>query len=120
MNPWSGLKELPRQVWILCLAILVNRAGTMVLPFLAIYLTKSLGFAAERAGFVVALYGVGALITAPLSGWLSDRYGTALIMRLSLFLSAIVLFLFPFVRRLSRLRAVLHCTRQFPQERCTG
>ena len=33
MNPWRGLGALPKEVWFLCLAILVNRAGTMVLPF---------------------------------------------------------------------------------------
>jgi MFS family permease len=95
MNPWSGLKQLPRDAWILCAASFVNRAGTMVLPFLAIYLTKNQGFSTGRAGFVVALYGVGALLTAPLSGWLSDRLGAVLIMRISVFFSAVVLFLFP-------------------------
>ena len=97
MNPWSGLKQLPRDAWILCAATFVNRAGTMVLPFLAIYLTKSLRFSTGRAGFIVALYGIGALLTAPLSGWLSDRLGAVLIMRISVFFSAVVLFLFPFV-----------------------
>jgi hypothetical protein len=42
MNPWSGLKDLPREVWLLSAATLVNRAGTMVLPFLVLYLTRTL------------------------------------------------------------------------------
>jgi MFS family permease len=96
MNPWSGLKQLPREIWILSLAVLINRAGTMVLPFLVLYVTRGLHYSATTGGLVVALYGAGALITAPLSGWLTDRYGTVLIMRSSLFLSALVLFVFPF------------------------
>jgi predicted MFS family arabinose efflux permease len=94
-NPWTGLKNLPREVWILAVAVFINRAGTMVVPFLVLYLTTSLHFSIARAGSIVAVYGVGALITAPLSGKLTDRYGTLRIMRLSLLLSMLVLFLFP-------------------------
>ena len=34
MNPWSSLAGLPELAWWLALATFVNRAGTMVLPFL--------------------------------------------------------------------------------------
>src|SRR5262245_48956968 len=98
MNPWAGLKALPREVWVLTIATLVNRAGTMVLPFLVLYLTDGLGFTAARAGFVLALYGVGALIAAPLAGWLSDRYGGLQIMRESLLITGVLLFLIPFAK----------------------
>lgn len=49
MNPWRSLRELPRGVWIVCAAMLVNRAGMMVLPFLVLYLSQSLGIAPTRA-----------------------------------------------------------------------
>lgn len=71
MNPWRGLKNLPREVWILCAANLVNRAGTMVLPFLVLYLARNLGVPPGRAALALTLYGAGSLITAPLSGRLS-------------------------------------------------
>jgi predicted MFS family arabinose efflux permease len=73
MNIWRSLKGLPRDVWILALATLINRAGTMVLPFLVLYLTRELGFSASRAGFVLGVYGAGALVAAPISGRLTDR-----------------------------------------------
>ncbi|HSP06976.1 MAG TPA: MFS transporter, partial [Acidobacteriota bacterium] len=95
MNPWKGLQGLPREIWILFAATLTNRAGTMVLPFLVLYLTDSLGFSAGHAGFILAVYGIGALISAPLSGWLCDRYGGYRIMRESLLLTGLVLILIP-------------------------
>jgi len=98
MNPWSGLKSLPRQVWLICISVLINRAGTMVLPFLVLYLTRQLHYPATRAGFIVALYGMGAMITAPLSGLLTDRFGALRIMKVSLFLSTVVYFAFPYAR----------------------
>ena len=38
---FSGLN---RAVWLLALTTLVNRSGTMVLPFLILYLTQQQGF----------------------------------------------------------------------------
>jgi len=75
----------------------------MVLPFLVLYLTRDLQYPATRAGFIVALYGVGAMITAPLSGLLTDRFGALRIMKLSLFLSTVVFFAFPYAHTYSAL-----------------
>ncbi len=98
LNIWRSLKGLPRDVWVVAAATLINRAGTMVLPFLVLYLTLDLKFSAPRAGFALAIYGVGAIIAAPLAGRLSDRIGPLPVMRASLFLSGILLLIFPFVR----------------------
>jgi MFS family permease len=94
LHPWRGLRGLPREVWVLFTATLVNRAGSMVLPFLVLYLTRELAFSAGLAGFVVLLYGLGALIAAPISGALSDLVGPVHVMRASLGLSGAILFLF--------------------------
>jgi MFS family permease len=94
VNPWRGLRGLPREVWVLFTATLVNRAGSMVLPFLVLYLTRELAFSPGLAGFVVLLYGAGALIAAPISGALSDLVGPIQVMRASLALSGAILFLF--------------------------
>src|SRR4029079_2369979 len=98
INIWRSLKGLPRGVWILSAATLINRSGTMVLPFLVLYLTQELNFSAPRAGFVLAIYGAGSMIAAPLSGRLSDRLGPMPVMRASLVMSGILLFVFPFFR----------------------
>jgi MFS family permease len=67
---------LPREVWSLSLVTVVHRSGTMVLPFLTLYLTTHHGFSAREAGGVLSLYGVGAIGGAYVGGWLSDRVGS--------------------------------------------
>ncbi len=84
LNPWRGLSGLPREIWLLFVTTLINRAGMMVLPFLVIYLTRELRFSAARAGFVFAVYGATAALAGPMSGKLSDRIGALPIMRASL------------------------------------
>ncbi len=98
LNPWRGLAGLPREVWALFAASVVNRAGTMVLPFFVLYLTRECGFSAKQASFYVLLYGAGALVAAPFAGRLSDRLGPIRIMRASLFVSGAILLIFPFAR----------------------
>lgn len=95
MNPWRGLQNLPKQIWILCAATLVNRVGTMALPFLVLYLTRTLGVTPARAAFALTVYGVGSLVTMPVAGWLTDRVGPMAVMRTSLFACGLLLFLFP-------------------------
>jgi MFS family permease len=71
-DAYTGLSS---DLWLLALVALVNRAGSMVLPFVALYLTVERGFTTRDAGRIVALYGVGAVVGAYLGGWLSDRIG---------------------------------------------
>ncbi len=99
-NPWRGLAGLPREVWVLSSATLVNKAGSMVLAFLVLYLTRSLGFSVRTAANVLFLYGAGALVAAPVSGFLCDRWGPIRIMRGSLLFSGILLLVFPLAKSL--------------------
>jgi MFS family permease len=95
INIWKSLKGLPRDVWVLATASLINRAGTMVLPFLVLYLTKELGFSPTRAGIALGMYGAGSLVAAPISGRLTDKIGPLPIMRVSLVLAGILIFVLP-------------------------
>ena len=72
----------------------------MVLPFLTLYLTVERQLPAATAGLALTIYGIAAIVIAPLSGRLSDRVGGLRIIKLSLFLSAIVLFIFPLAHSL--------------------
>lgn len=96
MNPWRGLGNLPKAIWILSFATFIDRLGMMALPFLVLYLTKGLGFSATDAGLVLTSYGIGALAASPFSGRLSDYIGPAKVIKLSFFLSAFILALYPF------------------------
>lgn len=70
----------------------------MVLPFLVLYMTEKIGVTPAQAGLVLAFYGAGGLITAPFVGKLSDRIGALRIMKFSLVASAVMLFMFSFIR----------------------
>lgn len=98
MRAFRELGSLPREVWVLSGVALVNRAGTMVLPFLALWLTSDLGIPAERAGLVVSAYGAAALVAAPIGGRLADRVGTRRLMLVSLLLSGLLVLLVPLRR----------------------
>ncbi len=98
MNPWRGVAGLPREVWALTATTFVNRVGTMVIPFLVLYLTGPLGFSTAFAGAVVGIFGATSIVAAPISGRLADRYGARRVMTVSLVLSAAVLAFYPLVR----------------------
>ena len=107
LKHWKSLGDLPRPVWIVCASTLVNRAGSMVLSFLILYLTRERAFSPERAGFLLFLYGAGAIVAGPFAGRLADRWGSVPMMRASLFLSGTMLLLYPLARSLP---ALIACT----------
>lgn len=80
----QAFSGLPRQVWLLALVTFINRSGTMVLPFLALYLTQERGFSAAATGRALGIYGVGAVAGAYLGGRLCDRLTPRKVMALSL------------------------------------
>ncbi|GIK21466.1 MAG: MFS transporter [Chlorobi bacterium] len=97
MNPWKGLKDLPHDMWALFFTSLINRSGTMVIPFLALYLTKKIGVTPTEAGTALLVYGAAAFIAAPLTGKLSDKIGSIKIMQFSLYGSGLLFFIYSFI-----------------------
>ncbi|MGN9776095.1 MDR family MFS transporter [Micromonospora sp. H33] len=66
---------MPRTFWYLWAGTLINRLGSFVLVFLAIYLTQERGFSASQAGLVLGLWGVGGAVGTTVGGTLTDRWG---------------------------------------------
>jgi len=97
IQPWLKLRVLGRANWILAATVLVNRMGHMALPFLTLYLTTSRGYSPSQAGLILSCYGICGLFGALASGFLSDRIPPLILMRSSLFLTAAVIAIFPFV-----------------------
>ena len=85
----DAFSGLPRSVWLLSIAQLVNRSGTMVLPFLTLWLTEKKGFSTTQAGAALGLYGAGAMLGAYLGGEIVDRVGARRVMVASLVLGGI-------------------------------
>ena len=71
-NAYSGLSPA---TWWLSLVMLINRSGTMVVPFMTLYLTESQHYTIGRAGLVMAIFGAGAVCGGVLGGKLTDKFG---------------------------------------------
>lgn len=106
LDPWRDLGTLPREAWLLFWTSLVNRAGLMVLPFLILYLTTERGLSPGRAGIVLSAYGLTSIAGAPIAGRIADRVGSLSVMRVSLAMTGVMLFLFPFAKTFWQLIAV--------------
>jgi len=85
----STFKGLSPEVWWLALITLINRAGTMVIPFLSLYLTKSLNFSLSDVGWIMTAFGLGSVIGSWLGGRLTDKIGFYKVMVFSLFVSGL-------------------------------
>jgi len=99
----TAFSGLPREVWLLCVAALINRMGTMVLPFLGLYLTIERGFTATTAGAVLGVYGVGSIAGSWLGGWSSDRIGPSRTQQLSLVASGVGFLIIPMLTGLGEI-----------------
>src|SRR5262249_34253953 len=98
LRHWKDLRHLPQGMWVLFTTTLINRSGARVMPFLVLYLTKSLGFSVPRAGSVLLFYGLGAIVAGPIAGLLSDRLGPVRLMRASLCLWGAVMLVYPLAK----------------------
>jgi predicted MFS family arabinose efflux permease len=55
--------------------MLINRSGTMVVPFMTMYLTQHMHTSISKAGFVMSLFGMGAIVGALIGGRITDKVG---------------------------------------------
>lgn len=88
----ENYKGFSREIWILTLVTFINRAGTMVLPFLSKYLKEDLNFTYSQVGWIMVCFGLGSMLGSWLGGKLSDKIGFYRIMIFSLFTSGLMFF----------------------------
>lgn len=74
-NYSKSFKGLSVEVWWLAFITFINRAGTMVLPFLSLYLKEDLHLSLAEVGWVMSSFGVGSLVGSWLGGKLTDKIG---------------------------------------------
>lgn len=102
-NAYTGLS---RRMWLLAVVMLINRSGTMVLPFMTLY-CKHIGYTTSQAGYVVAMYGLGSVVGAFLGGKISDRFGHHYTQFFSLFFGGI---LFHTLGQMNSFTSICVCT----------
>jgi len=83
----ANLRSLPPAAWILFGGTFINRFGSVVVPFLILYLTRQ-GYTIPQAGLAIGMYGLGNLLAAAAGGWLADHFGRRNTIALSMFSSA--------------------------------
>jgi predicted MFS family arabinose efflux permease len=72
----KAYQGLSPSTWLLSLVMLVNRSGTLVLPFLPPSLTRpAMGYSIGQAGLVMGIFGLGAICGGFMGGKLTDRFG---------------------------------------------
>src|SRR5262245_21691251 len=86
-NAYGGLST---PVWWLALASLVNRSGTMVIFFMAVYLKQELHYSLGQVGVVMAMFGMGSMLGVFIGGRLVDRSGYYPVMLWSLITGGIL------------------------------
>lgn len=91
-NYLNTFKGLSKEIWWLALITLINRAGTMVIPFLSLYLKEDLNFSVSDVGWVMSAFGLGSVAGSWLGGKLTDTLGYYKVMVRSL-LSTGILFI---------------------------
>lgn len=93
----DNFRGFSREIWILTLITFINRAGTMVLPFLSKYLKEDLNFSYSQVGWIMVSFGCGSILGSWLGGKLSDKIGFYKIMIFSLLTSGFAFFGLQFI-----------------------
>ncbi|WP_430467683.1 MFS transporter [Winogradskyella ouciana] len=88
-NYIESFRDLSKEIWYLSLISLVNRAGTMVIPFLSLYLKNDLGFTNIEISWIFVFFGIGSVIGSWLGGKLTDIIGFYKVMVYSLFITGL-------------------------------
>lgn len=95
-NYISAYQGLSNATWLLALVMFINQSGSMVLPFLGVYMTTVLEFSLKNAGIVLSTFGVGSILGSFVGGWLTDKFGSFKIQAFSLFFSIPFYLILPF------------------------
>jgi predicted MFS family arabinose efflux permease len=94
----ASFSGLSRETWLLSLVMLINRAGTMAVPFMSLYVTVKLGRSLAEAGLIITLFGIGSVCGALLGGFLTDRVGFRWVQIISAISSGLMFILYGFVK----------------------
>lgn len=95
---FKNFSDFNKEIKIIALITLINRMGTVVVPFLSKYLKEDLDLTYSQVGWIMVFFGLGSLIGTFISGKLSDYFGAYKIMVFSLFMSGIVFIMLRYVK----------------------
>jgi predicted MFS family arabinose efflux permease len=94
-NAYGGLSNA---AWLLALIMFINRAGSMVVPFLSIYLITQLDLSVNEVGIVLSAFGLGSMAGSFLGGFLTDRIGQFKVQFLSLTVGGLMFLILAYIK----------------------
>ncbi len=83
LNPFEVYRGLPRSVYVLFFATIVNGMGIFVYPFLALFLTQKLDYSVAQAGFFMFIASLAYIPGTFIGGKLTDHVGRRLVLFVS-------------------------------------
>lgn len=92
-NPLSVYRHLPRAIYVLSFATLVNSVANFVYPFLVLYLTTRLSYSAAQAGRFMTLTALLYVPFSLLGSVIADHFGRKRLMITTQLCMAVVCFL---------------------------
>lgn len=107
VGPLALVRSLPPTVRLLVAGTLVNKMGTLILPYLSIVLKRDFGLAEATIGVVLLGYGVGSVVSILAGGYLTDRLGRRRTLLVSLLGSGAIAMLMAFAPSLPVLATLL-------------
>lgn len=93
----DAYSDLPKEIWVLSFLTIINRMGTMVIPFLSVYLTTILDFSFKDAGILASAFGFGSMGGSYFGGKLTDKYGSRFVILTSLSVGGLLFICLQFV-----------------------
>jgi MFS family permease len=90
LSMFALYRGLPRSIYILFIAEVVNGIGIFVFPFLTLFLTKKLGMSEQSAGNFMLFASVAYVPGILIGGRFADRFGRKRVMLVSQALSGIM------------------------------
>ncbi|MCZ4245015.1 MFS transporter [Pedobacter punctiformis] len=99
----ESFSGLSRETWLLSVVMLLNRCGSMAVPFMGLYVTQSLHRSEMDAGLIIALFGVGSILGSAAGGKLTDVIGFRPVQILSSVISGVLFILFSTISHFSTL-----------------
>lgn len=97
LNPFRVYRGLPRPVYVLFAATVINGAGIFVYPFLTLFLTQKLAYPVAKAGLFMFL---ASLLYVPgnmIGGKLSDAWGRKIVLIVSQTMASLMFLLCGFL-----------------------
>jgi MFS family permease len=107
MGPLSLVRRLPPTVQLLVAGTLVNKIGSLIVPYLSIVLAREFSVPEPTIGLLLLAYGAGSVLSILTGGFLTDRLGRRRTLLVSLFGSGSLAVAMAFAPSLSALATLL-------------